>query len=172
MAIIPPAILNEMTDRDPVLVTYAVIHHTACNLQNQDITDIALEEERSQGFVWAGYHFVIHGNGEIQVGRPITKKPAANLGLNEQSVAICLEGNFHPPDPHYAGELPSAAQLASAAHIIDDWVKPKCKNLRYLIGHRDVARIVATPNDATACPGDLLYQKLAALRLTTKLKAA
>jgi hypothetical protein len=176
MAVIPQALLDRMTDRDVHDIRFVVIHHTAGTDMDEDIDDIASEEERDQGFVWAGYNFVIHGkaphDGLIQVGRPITKVPAAQLGLNTPGVAISLEGNFHPSDRGYTGEKPTASQLHAVVTIINEWVKPKCPNLRYLIGHRDVARIVNDSNDATACPGDLLYAELHGLRLATKLQAA
>jgi hypothetical protein len=176
MAIIPPALLSKMTDRNLSVLEYIVIHHTASTLMDEDITDIALEEERDQGFLWAGYNFVIHGkaphDGLIQVGRPLTKVPAAQLGLNTPGIAICLEGNFQPGDKLYTGEKPTPSQLASAITIINEWIKPKCPNLKYLIGHRDVARIVRTPSDATACPGDNLYAELHNLRVATNLTAA
>lgn len=167
--LLPQSVLDRMTDRDPSLVTCLVIHHTAGNDMNEDIAQIAAEEQRTFGFVTVGYHFVVHGDGKIQVGRPINKLPAANLGMNTESVAISLDGNYHPPDRNYIGEVPTVHALHSVATVILHWVKPKCPNMKYLIGHRDVAIIKNDSNDATACPGDLLYAKLHDLRVSTGL---
>lgn len=167
--IIPPNILAQLTDRSIDDITVVVIHHTADDSQNKEAEEIAKEEESSQGFLTIGYHFLIHGDATVEVCRPIDKVPAANLGANQQSVAISLEGNFQPDDTGYKGEVPSAAMIEAAINIINTWVKPKCKNLKHLIGHRDVAVIYANSGFATACPGDLLYQKLDYMRQQTGL---
>jgi N-acetyl-anhydromuramyl-L-alanine amidase AmpD len=117
-----------------------------------------------------GYHVVIQGDGTTQYGRPIGKVPAANLGLNTESYAICLEGNFQPGSPGYCGQEPTKQQIQALVNIIHG-VKPKLPNLRYLIGHRDVARIVANSDDATACPGDSLYALLPNVRDAVGLSA-
>jgi N-acetyl-anhydromuramyl-L-alanine amidase AmpD len=166
--LISPALLARMTDRDLAVVTTLVVHHTADNDENKDIEEIAREEVASQGFVTVGYHAVIHGDGKVQFGRPIGKVPAANLGMNTISYAISLEGNFHPPDAGYRGEKPTDAQIRALIGLVD-LVKGKLPNLRYLIGHRDVARIMSDSNDATACPGDLLYARLGEVRRATHL---
>jgi len=161
--------LKAMTDRPPFQVEYVVIHHTADNDQHQSIEDVAAGEIVSQGFVTVGYHYIVMGDGTVQIGRPLNKKPAANIGLNVQSVAISLEGNFHPSDSGYKGEVPSEAAIKSAITIVNNLLKPQCPNLRRLIGHRDVSRIVARPDYATACPGDILYARLHDIRVATQL---
>lgn len=167
--IIPANILAELTDRSIDDITVVVIHHTADDSQNKEAEEIAKEEEASQGFLTIGYHFLIHGDATIEVCRPIEKVPAANLGANQQSVAISLEGNFEPGDAGYKGEVPSQAMVEAAIMIINGWVKPKCKNLKHLIGHRDVAVIYANSGFATACPGQLLYDKMEYFRQSTGL---
>lgn len=164
-----PDQLAAMTDRDLLVEEYVVVHHTAATEMNEDIVDISQEEMRDQGFIAVGYHFVIHGDGTVQIGRPIEKVPAANLGLNTPSVAIAFEGNFQSNDVNYSGEQPTDAQFDTFVRIVNTWIKPKCKNIKYLIGHRDVATLVNTPGDATACPGDLLYAHLDSLRSQTQL---
>lgn len=163
--------LNRMTDRSLDVVTYCVVHHTADPSRNKDIVEIAREEVASQGFVTVGYHVVIQGDGKVQYGRPIGKVPAANLGLNTPSYAIALEGNFEPGSPGYCGEKPMPAQLTAIIAVIEN-AKKKLLHLRYLIGHRDVARIVGVASDATACPGKDLYALLPHLRAETGLLAA
>lgn len=163
--------LNAMTDRALSGVAYAVIHHTADSDENKDIAEIAREEEASQGFLTVGYHLILHGNGLIQYGRPIGKVPAANLGLNTASYAMALEGNFEPGSPGYTGEKPTQAQISALIGAIEN-AKKKLPNLRFLIGHSDVARIVGVPSDATECPGRDLYALLGHLRSETGLHAA
>lgn len=169
--IFTPDQLANMTDRSVADIEYFVVHHTAAIDEDEDIVDISQEEMRDQGFIAVGYHAVIHGNGLIQYGRPMTKVPAANLGLNTQSYAVSLEGNFQPGAPGYSGEKPTDAQIKSLVGIILH-VKKTVPTLKYLIGHRDVARIVGVPSDATACPGDNLYSRMHELRVATGLKSA
>lgn len=163
--------LNRMTDRDLSVVAYCVLHHTADHDMNKDIAEIAREEIASQHFISVGYHAVIHGNGLVQFGRPISKVPAANLGLNTVSYAVALEGNFEPGSPGYCGEKPTPAQIRSLIDLIEN-VKKKLPSLRFLIGHRDVARIVGVASDSTLCPGRDLYALLPHLRAETGLLAA
>jgi N-acetyl-anhydromuramyl-L-alanine amidase AmpD len=164
-----PTILHELTDRSLDVVEYVVIHHTADTDMNKDIAEIAREEVGSMGFLTVGYHAVIHANGVVQFGRPIGKVPAANLGMNTVSYAISLEGNFEEGDKGYIGEKPTEAQIQSAIHLIE-LVKGRLPNLKFLIGHRDVDRIMDGHGAyATACPGNLLYARLHDLRLATKL---
>ena len=164
-------LLDRLTDRDLAVVRYVVVHHTADNDMDKDIEEIAREEIASQGFSTVGYHAVIHKDGKIQFGRPIGKVPAANLGMNTVSYAIALEGNFHPPDSHYAGERPTKEQIQSLENLVH-LVRGKLPNLKYLIGHRDVARIMSNADDATACPGDILYALLPQIRTATGLQSA
>jgi N-acetylmuramoyl-L-alanine amidase len=163
--------LNRMLDRDLSVVAYAVLHHTADPSMNKDIAEIAREEIADQNFVTVGYHAIIQGSGIVQYGRPIGKIPAANLGLNTVSYAVALEGNFETTDPGYTGEKPTPAQLHSLIGVIEN-AKRKLPNLRFLIGHRDVARIVGVASDSTACPGNLCYALLPHLRGETGLQSA
>jgi len=174
--LLTPELLARLTDRDIAQIEYFVVHHTADPDQVQDIAEIAAEEIASQGFSTVGYHAVIWKTGEVQEGRPIGKVPAANLGLNTLSYAASLEGNFQPGSPGYSGEVPSAEALAALVERIE-LVKSKCPNLKYLIGHRDVAAIAvrleggSLGDYATACPGDDLYSHLHDLRVATGLGA-
>jgi hypothetical protein len=165
---ISQADLDRMTDRNLSVIEYVVIHHTADSDQHKDIEEISREEVSDQGFVVVGYHAVVQADGKVQFGRPIEKVPAANLGLNTVSYAISFEGNFQPGSPGYANENPSWEQFRAAINLIKS-VKIKVPSIKYLIGHRDVARITATPSNATACPGDNLYSRLHILREATGL---
>ncbi len=51
-------------------------------------------DPKPQGRGWSdiGYHYMIHKDGRISVGRPIEKTPASAKGNNEGTIAIVLHG--------------------------------------------------------------------------------
>lgn len=167
--------VDELTDRDPSLIEYIVIHHSV-TAPALPIEAVAKMEEAAQGFTTIGYNCVVTkapGHWEIQEGRPLDKLPAAQYGLNREGYAICVFGNYQPNVP---GVPTNVLEQAALQLVIDrvNAVKAKCPNLKYLIGHRDVATIKAkhggNPADfATACPGDNLYARLHDLRVATGL---
>jgi hypothetical protein len=168
--------VDQLTDRNPNLIEYFIVHHSVQNPE-ADIDILAHEEMQAQGFVTIGYNAYIKRTNahlwSIQEGRPLDKLPAAAYGLNTQSYDICVGGNYHPNVANVPTNLVEVSALnliISRAHE----VKAKCPNLKYLIGHRDVATIKAkhglNPEDySTACPGDLLYALMHELRVRTGL---
>lgn len=169
--------VDELADRAIADIEYIVIHHSV-TAQNLTIEQVAEMEEASQGFTTIGYNCVLSkstGQWEIQEGRPMDKLPAAQYGLNEQGYAICVFGNYEPNVAGISTDSVDPASLDLVAERVDA-VKAKALNLKYLIGHRDVATIKAkhggNPADfSTACPGDLLYAHLHDLRLRTGLQS-
>ena len=159
---------NELDKRPADDIAYAIIHHSVTP-NNVDIANIAAMEKKSFGFVTVGYHALIRKQGAdwiIQEGRSLDDVPAAALGLNEASYDICIEGNYEVDaiDPRALDVLLARIEA----------VKKKCPNLRYLIGHRDVAGIKqkqdlisageASSRYGTACPGKNLYAVLPDVR--------
>lgn len=169
--------VDELTDRDPALIEYVVVHHSVAP-QDTDIESLARMEEAAQGFTTIGYNCYLKKTDTgwvIQEGRPLDKLPAAQYGLNEEGYAICVGGNY---EPGVAGVPTDAIDHASLYLIIQRIIaiREKCPNLKYVIGHRDVATIKAkhggNPADfSTACPGDLLYAHLHNIRVATCLKS-
>lgn len=166
--------LNDMNHRSLDVVDTAIIHHSVAK-KTLDISDVAAMEEASQGFITVGYHAyakcvdVEKDEWVVQEGRPNDCVPAAALGYNTKSYDICIAGNY---EPNVAGvptdNVSENALKVVAAHIAE--AKTKLPNLKYLIGHRDVTNVIThDPNDATACPGDLLYARLHDLRVATGL---
>ncbi len=168
--LIPQADLDRMPNNPVSNYKYVAIHHSACNNQHQTAEDIATEE-KARGYVTIPYNFVIDGLGRILVGRQISKLPAATAGLNASTIAICFEGNFQSDDENYAGEKPTDEQVHAAETVINEWLKPKCHNLKTLIAHRDAATIEKNPANATACCGNLLIARLSDMRQKTGLGA-
>jgi len=47
---------------------------------------------RGRGWSDVGYHFFIQKSGNVQEGRPLHRRPAAQAGHNAGTIAICLHG--------------------------------------------------------------------------------
>jgi len=168
--------VSELTPRDPKDVIYFVVHH-AVQDPTTDIAQLAQEEETSQGFITIGYNAYIkkiaEGHWEIQEGRPLDTLPAAAYGVNETSYDVCIGGNYEPNVSGVPTNQVDPASLDVLVARIEE-VKTKCPNMKYLIGHRDVAPIMVkhggnSGDYSTACPGDLLYAELHNLRVKTGL---
>jgi len=137
--------LTERTSTD-----YIVVHHTA-GPQEQDTQEI-WDEHVKIGDIGIAYHLIIKGDGTIVQGRPDNTVGAHAIGVNHNSVGVCLEGNFQEVD------IPTSAQMTSLSWCLDYYrgLYPGAKT----IGHRQVAGLVNRPDYATACPGDTLHNML------------
>lgn len=166
--------VDELEDRSAESISYIVIHHSDAP-QTVDIADLARMEEAAQHFITIGYNCYLKKTEQgwiIQEGRPLDKLPAAQYGLNEEGYAICVGGNYEENQPNPTDAVDEAIFPLILERIAA--VKAKCPNLKYLIGHRDVATIKAkhglNPGDfSTACPGSLLYAHLHDLRVKSGL---
>lgn len=76
-----------------------VIHATATNpnwYADKDAADVVKEIRRwhttERGWSDIGYHFVVHRNGQIAAGRPITRSGAHTRGHNKTTIGIALVG--------------------------------------------------------------------------------
>ena len=49
-------------------------------------------EPQGNGWSDVGYHFFIRKSGQVEEGRPISRRPAAQGGNNTGTIAICLHG--------------------------------------------------------------------------------
>lgn len=175
--ILTKSILNALGVRPLYSVDTVIIHHTVAP-KTDDISTLAQMEEVSQNFITIGYHAYakcIDPDKDIwvmQQGRPIWAVPAAAYGMNVDSYDISIGGNYQPGGASFLDTPSDHALRVVAAQIL--LAKKKLPNLKYLMGHRDVATIKQKqgldPADySTACPGDLLYAKLHDLRVMTGL---
>lgn len=115
-----------------------------------------------------GYSYMIAGDGTIYKGRPDNVVPAAAQDLNTASIDICLLGDFEPGTSGYQSTVP-AAQL-QALKDLSVHVHQQFPSISATIGHRDVSGIVGDPSVSTACPGDSLYDQIAAVKAYTLAK--
>ena len=94
------------------------------------------EFHKSRGWKGIGYNFYIRKNGIIYSGRPENAEGAHTRGENNNSIGICLEGNFEEEELTKE-QIDSLINLSLYISLKYDIYK--------IIGHRDVYE--------TLCPG-------------------
>ncbi len=131
-----------------------VIHHAGFPDGDKDSSaeEIHKFHQEVNGWAGIGYHYVIRKDGTIEQGRKPLAVGAHALHYNENSVGICVAGNFN------VAKIKSA-QLDSLK-LLTAWLCQKYKlnpiKKGVIVGHRNL-------ND-TSCPGDNLYKKLDEIR--------
>lgn len=134
-------------------ITKIIVHHDAA-VRPHDYDSMArYRSEASAHYTRLGpglqYHFKIDNVGEIFWIRPFTQAlyHSGDYQTNRQSVAICLDGYFHPT----VNQIPTREQYEALKQLLD-WLCtqnpqfPADQNDVY--GHREIS--------ATACCGDRL----------------
>jgi len=93
-----------------------IIHCTATpQKRHHDVQDIR-RWHLARGFNDIGYHYLIHLDGFIEVGRPITKTGAHTAYANKGSIGICYVGGMtkdmkHPKDTRTDAQKNSLIEL-------------------------------------------------------------
>lgn len=101
-----------------------------------------------------GYHYVVfqpHGDlrfAHICEGRMVRHLPAAQLGHNTGTVAICIYGTIDGADPLHDNTVYAIAKLLNGTR----GHKTGITSIETVGGHRDVTQ--------TSCPGDMIYNAL------------
>jgi len=132
---------------------HIVLHHGAGQLGFMDVNEY---HRRKWGFksslgYYIGYHYFIEKNGKVYQGRRDTERAAhtvekARPGYwNNNSIGICLQGNFQ-------NETPTDEQLLSLTRLISRKRAQYNIPISEIYGHRDIS--------PTLCPGKYLYKWL------------
>lgn len=127
---------------------YIIIHHSSTKRGNAKIFDRyhRVEKKIPEGLI---YHFVIgngtdSGNGEIEISERWHKKiPAPHTfdpKMNEQSIAICLVGDFNKGKP-------TQSQIRALLELIQELQQDFHIPTDHILGHNEVDRT------KTNCPG-------------------
>jgi N-acetylmuramoyl-L-alanine amidase len=158
-----PAPAFAMAPRAVTEITDLIIHHSDGS-PFQSALDIDTEH-RSEGWAMIGYNYIISGDGTISKGRPDNVVPSAAYGRNEQSVDVCLLGDFEPGTPGASPIVPILQQASLKDLAV--YLHNQYPTIVRTIGHRDVGPMFY-PGDtgpyATACPGQILYDQIPALK--------
>lgn len=126
-------------------IRYIVIHHTVTspNISTKALADYHMQPHGTEpAYPGIAYTFVIGPDGLTEWCNPLEQEAYAVLGRNQESLSVCLKGDFtdtSPPDAQIAATKRLGAELQYAL----GWFVP-------IVGHREVA-LSASP---TACPGD------------------
>lgn len=120
-----------------------VVHHSATETGNAACFRVL--HRAVNGWNDVGYHYVIGngtltGSGEVEDGRKLPFVGAHAKGANEDSIGICLVGNFNR-------QKPSDKQLSSLVSLI-----LKLKKL-YSLVNADITLHKLVKGSSTECPG-------------------
>ena len=110
-----------------------IFHHCARSIWSpEDIN----EYHKERGFIGIGYHYYIRKDGSIYKGRDEDSIGAHTKGENNNSIGICLEGNFEIEN---ITEVQKESLVSLSLYIINKY------NIIDMMGHRVYAE--------TLCPG-------------------
>ena len=89
------------------------------------------EWHKSNGRSGIGYHFFVRKNGEIYRGRPLLALGAHVQGMNNRSIGICAEGDYHNRD-----KVMPEAQKQAIKELVTylKGIYPEAK----IVGHREI----------------------------------
>lgn len=118
---------------------WIVIHHTA-GTQNDKINDIAKIHFGKNQWSTIAYHYFINADGEVFRLKPENEIAPHSYHYNDNSIAICLSGNFNNYD------VPKA-QYKSLLKLVKKLLKEYNLNEDKILRHCDLG------GNNTECPG-------------------
>jgi len=144
---------------------YLIIHHTGGSDSNplQDSSNFTFEQCNQQhkiafnmisslGF-YVGYHYYISKDGTVKQARLDTDEGAHTIGYNNQSLGICLAGNFD-------ATMPTDAQINSLRTLLTQKSTQYNISLANIVPHRKFAK--------KTCYGNKLADNWASLLVMSK----
>jgi N-acetylmuramoyl-L-alanine amidase len=114
-----------------------IVHHSGTRTGTPE--QFARYHVQHLGWPGIGYHFVIGKKGEVWKVNDLTVVSYHARGANEDSVGICLVGNF-------SVETPQAAQLGALRWLIGR-LQVELRPAPYVMLHREIV------GSKTSCPG-------------------
>lgn len=137
-----------------------IVHHSADSFNQEQFQRIDLYH-KSRGFdkselgFWLGYHYLIEKSGLCRQGRNENEIGSHCIGQNDQSIGICLAGNFD-------SQTPTANQKISLVKLIDYLTKKWQIPANQIFPHRKFT--------ATTCYGIMLSDDWARTEYVNFLK--
>ena len=130
-----------------------VIHCTATpEGREHNVADIR-RWHLKRGFSDIGYHYLIHINGKIEVGRPLHRIGAHTSGENTGSIGVCYVGGM-TKDMKKAKDTRTQAQKDSLVKLLHELIYKYNKDMT-IHGHNEFAN--------KACPSFNVQEEYANL---------
>ena len=123
-----------------------IIHCTATPEGREYSVDDIRKWHLARGFSDIGYHYVIHLDGEIEVGRDVDISGAHCSGHNANSIGVCYVGGV-AKDGKTPKDTRTLEQKSSLTNLIFDL--KRLYPLAEIHGHRDFANKACPSFDAT-----------------------
>lgn len=163
------------TDQTPVptTVSHIIVHHSAANTRSNDFPAVIRSiwdfHANTRGWDDIGYNWLIDANGVIYEGRGTERLGAHFSCMNEETVGVCLIGNFEEDKPTEAALEALQQFIAWEAHkggidiTSSGYHASSQLELDFMSGHRDGGTSPLACS-STVCPGENLYNELPLLR--------
>jgi len=154
--------------------THLIVHHSAGNNESNDFATVVEYiwdlHVNTNGWDDIGYNWLIDPNGILYEGRPDSYQGAHFSCINENTVGICVLGDYSagPPSEEAISTLVNVLAYEATEQTIDITTDSYHETgdfvLDNIAGHRDSSE---SPNacSSTLCPGDSFYPLLADIRL-------
>ena len=137
-----------------------IIHHSA-SASKTTTTLMVRQWHKEKDFTdpagHSGYHYFILWDGTIIPDRPENEQGCHVKNANQDSIGICLMGNFNK-------EIPTIKQYNSLIELLIKLTKKYDLKYWNIYGHRDIKWLFIFNTTKTACPGDNLYIQLKNIR--------
>ena len=126
-----------------------IIIHCTATPQGREVSVATIDKwHRERGFKSIGYHFVIHLDGKVEVGRPIEQAGAHCLTRNENSIGICYVGGTNAKgDPE---DTRTNAQKQAIETLIRNLMKQYKLTQQQVYGHNEFAKKACPSFDVQA----------------------
>ena len=154
--------------------THVIVHHSAgSNQADLNFTEVVNYiwdlHVNTNGWDDIGYNWLIDPNGVLYEGRPDGYQGAHFSCINENTIGICLLGDFTMilPSDAAVNTLVNIIAYEATEHNIDviseSYHETGDFNLVNVAGHRDSSGS-SNSCSSTACPGDTFYPTLVSIR--------
>lgn len=161
------------TTPEPTIASHFIVHHSAGQTTSSDFAAVVRSyydlHTNTNGWDDIGYNWLIDGNGVIYEGRGQGLQGAHFSCMNENTIGICVIGNYEnaTPTAEAINALQNFIAWGSCEEDIDvlgmDFHPSSTFNLNNISGHLDGNN---SPNacSSTVCPGVNLYGLLPTIR--------
>ena len=153
--------------------THLIVHHSAGNNQSNNFKTVVRYiwdlHVNTNGWDDIGYNWLVDPNGILYEGRPDNYQGAHFSCINENTVGICVIGDYSRVQPSEAalGTLVNLLAFEATEHAIDingqSYHDRGGFYLENVAGHRD-SKGSPYACSTTVCPGDSFYPLLVDIR--------